>query len=326
MKQNKTINIGLIGAGEFGNFASFVIEMLKGHRLYGIVDTNEESAVALAKKYNAKVFVDYKDLLKDGEVDVVIINVPNDLHAQITCDALEAGKKVLCEKPLGISRGEIEKVKKTLQKTQGTLLVNYLLPRSNIYKKLKDIIENNLYGKLKFGYIENLATESTIESSWYWDEKRSGGWFLTADIHFYDLICNIFGHRVDLVDAKEYKKGGRTSAIYTSLDVSDSRVDVFHDFSAGYERVGFKARFIFEKADIDILGWVPTEMRIRTAKGEQIIKVGDDREIIYRRLVAENISDLGKISHEDSVEELKRVALSSNIAFKAQDLAKREEK
>jgi len=174
---NKTTNIGLIGAGEFGNFASFVIEMLKGYKLYGVVDTNEGSARSLAKKYSAKVFVDYKDLLRDENVDVVIINVPNDLHAKITCDALDAGKKVLCEKPLGINKSEIKKVERILGQTKGILLVNYLLPRSDIYKKLKDIVEKNLYGKLKFGYIENLATESTIESSWYWDEKKSGGWF-----------------------------------------------------------------------------------------------------------------------------------------------------
>lgn len=326
MEQNKVINIGLIGAGEFGNFASFVIEMLRGYRLYGVVDTNEQSAAALAKKYGSKVFVNYKDLLKDSNVDVVIINVPNDLHAKITCDALTAGKKVLCEKPLGINKKEIAKVEETLKETKGILLVNYLLPRSEIYLKIRKIIKDKTYGKLKFGYIENLATESTIESGWYWDERRSGGWFLTADIHFYDLICHLWGDKIDLANAKEYKKDVRTSALYTSLKASGSRIDIFHDFSAGYERAGFKARFVFEEAEIDVLGWVPTQMNIKTSKGEQILKVNEDREIIYRRLVAQNISDLEKISHQDSLENIKRVALSSNIAFEAQKLANREEK
>lgn len=323
---NKSINIGLVGAGEFGNFASFVIEMLKGYRLYAVVDTNESAALNLAKKYNAKIYADYKELLKDKAVDLIVINVPNDLHAKITCDALKAGKKVLCEKPLGINLAEIKKVEKTLKETKGILLVNYLLPRSEIYQKLAKIVEKNRYGKLKFAYIENLATESTIPNAWYWDEKRSGGWFLTADIHFYDLICHIFGNKIDLRSAKEYKKGTRTSAIYTSLGQSDGVIDIFHNFDSGYKRVGFKARFVFERSDIEIIGWIPTGMIIQDANGRKITKIKENRELVYRRLVGENILDLTKISHQDSLNNLKRVIISSKIAFEAQKTAKREEK
>lgn len=323
MSDKNLTKIGLIGAGEFGNFAGSVIDMLDGFTLGGVVDTNEKSAVTLAKKYGSKVFTNYKDLLKYDDIEIVVINVPNNLHAKITCDALEAGKKVLCEKPLGINQNELDMVGKTLKKTKGILLVNYLLPRSSIYKKLSEDIKANGFGKLKYAYIENLATESTIKSDWYWDDRKSGGWFLTADIHFYDLFCHLFGSGIDLIDAKEYKKVGRTCALYTALATKDARVDVFHDFSAGYERVGFKARFIFEKADIDISGWIPVEMNIGDSSGGKRVRESEDRELIYQKLVAENISDLGKITHRDSLKNFARVCASSSLAFSAQKIAKR---
>lgn len=323
MKAKKTIKIGLIGAGEFGNFAGSVIDILGGFALYGVVDTDEQSAMALAERYNAKVFSDYRDLLKDEEIEIVLINVPNDLHAQITCDALKAGKKVLCEKPLGINRQELDMVGRVLRENKGILLTNYLLPRSSIYKKLAQFIKSGKYGALKFAYIENLATESTIESKWYWDEKKSGGWFLTADIHFYDLICHLLGTKIDLLGAKEYKKGNRTNALYTSLASKEARIDVFHDFESGYERVSFKARFVFERADIDVEGWVPVGMTIRTGSKKQKITESKDREMIYQRLVAENIIDLTRMSYQESIENYKRVCASSELAFTAQKISRK---
>lgn len=326
MKDKKTTRtrIGLIGAGEFGNFASSVIDMLGTFVLDGVVDTNEKSAIDLAKKYGAKVFTDYKDLLKDPEIEVVIINVPNNLHAKIACDSLAAGKKVLCEKPLGINEAELGRIEKVLVKTKGILLTNYLLPRSSIYRKLSEIAKSKKYGELKNVYIENLATESTIKSSWYWDDKKSGGWFLTADIHFYDLLCHLFSDRIELVDAKEYKQNERTSALFVALASKKARFSVFHDFTAGYERVGLRARFVFERADIDVSGWIPVEMIIRTAQGVNSVKEQGDRELIYRKLVAENIEDLNKITHEDSLSNFARVSASSRIAFAAQKRARRE--
>lgn len=318
MAKNK-FNIGLIGAGEFGNFASFVIEMLEGFNLYAVVDTNEESAMKLAKKYGSKVFTDYLEMLNDEEVDIVIINVPNDLHAKISQDAVKSGKRVLCEKPLGINIKELNDVRETLEKEGGILLVNYLIPRSKIYEELRKAIKDGRYGELKFAHIENLATESTIDSGWYWDDAKSGGWFLTADIHFYDLLLDLLGDEVDLIDAKEYKNGAHTNAIYTSLSVPGGRADIFHDFSAGYKRARCRVNFVFSDADVDVLGWIPEKMVIRDGEKESVVREEQDREIVYQKLVAENIKQLAEMSHEESLRHLDRVIKSSKIAFKARE-------
>ena len=66
-------------------------------------DIKEERAKAACEKYGAegaKYYTDYKELLKDGSIDVVHVCTPNVSHCPITCDAFAAGKHVMCEKPM----------------------------------------------------------------------------------------------------------------------------------------------------------------------------------------------------------------------------------
>ena len=312
--------IGLIGAGEFGNFASQVIRALPGFVLYGVVDTNEKAASTLAKTFKAKVYQNYLDLLKDKEIDLVMINTPNFLHARMVKDALKYKKRVLCEKPLGISEKEVQEVRKMLINNKGILLVNFLQSRSKIYITLKDIIKNKTFGKIKYVHIENLATESTIKSPWYWQKEKSGGWFLTADIHFYDLMLYLFNEQIKLVNAFEYSNN-RTTAIFTSLEIENFPINIFHDFTTDYKRVDFTAKFIFEKADITIKGWIPVAMIIRTGPKEEKIVEKEDRELIYHKLIAENFKKLVKMTHQESLQNIEKVMQSSKLAFEAQKIA-----
>jgi predicted dehydrogenase len=73
----------------------------------------------------AKVCTDYRDLLKNDSIDVVYVLTPNVSHSPITCDALEAGKHVMCEKPMAISYGEGKKMVDTAKKTGKKLTIGY---------------------------------------------------------------------------------------------------------------------------------------------------------------------------------------------------------
>ncbi|MEO5368272.1 MAG: Gfo/Idh/MocA family oxidoreductase [Magnetococcus sp. WYHC-3] len=315
--KNNFHNIGLVGAGEFGSFASKVIKKLPRFRLYAVLDTNEKAAKDLAKAFNAKVVSHYAELLGDPKCDIIMINTPNYLHGKMTIQALNCGKKVLCEKPLFISRAEGRKVKKALVKSKGVALVNVLLPHSRIYQRIKKTIKNKTFGNLRHISIKNLATESTIKTRWYWDRKKSGGWFLTADIHFYDLLLELTGD-VKLVGATEHLKNGRSVAIYTNLACAGASASIFHSFDAGYDGVDFKADFIFENAQIQVNGWVPVEMRIRRGNKVKVMKEETDRESLYQSLVGQNFLLLDKATHADSLAAINRAITASEVAFKAE--------
>ncbi|WP_206199020.1 Gfo/Idh/MocA family oxidoreductase [Thermoanaerobacterium sp. PSU-2] len=101
----KKLRVGIIGCGGIANQKH--LPALKFNKdlceMVAFCDIIEERAVKAAKEYgtqDAKVYVDYKELLKDDSIDVVHVLVPNVSHSPITVAAFEAGKHVLCEKPM----------------------------------------------------------------------------------------------------------------------------------------------------------------------------------------------------------------------------------
>ena len=93
-------NIGIIGCGKIAQ-TRHIPEYMDNQdsRLAAFYDVNAERARFLAKKYGGRAYGTYRELLQDKEIDAVSVCVPNELHAQISIEALKAGKDVLCEKP-----------------------------------------------------------------------------------------------------------------------------------------------------------------------------------------------------------------------------------
>ena len=94
----RIVKIGIIGCGGIANSKHMPsLSKLKNVQLVAFCDLIEEKAVKAAKKFgteDAKVYVDYKELLKDPEIEVVHVCTPNRSHSFITVDALHAGKHV----------------------------------------------------------------------------------------------------------------------------------------------------------------------------------------------------------------------------------------
>ncbi|MCK5738583.1 Gfo/Idh/MocA family oxidoreductase, partial [bacterium] len=98
--RDKTIKVAVIGTG-MGRFHMDGFAEQENVELTAVCDLNETEAQFYADKYGAKtVTTDYHDLLSDPDVDIISIATPNNLHAPMSIDALNAGKHVLCEKPM----------------------------------------------------------------------------------------------------------------------------------------------------------------------------------------------------------------------------------
>ena len=101
---DKKLRIGIIGCGGIANGKHMPsLKELGNVEMVAFCDIIEERAVKAAEKFgteDAKVYTDYKELLKDETIDVCHVCTPNRSHGFITVDALEAGKHVMCEKPM----------------------------------------------------------------------------------------------------------------------------------------------------------------------------------------------------------------------------------
>ena len=111
----ETIGIGIIGAGSIASQAHIpgYAALPKKCRVVALADIDMDRAEKLAKdKGIPKAFEDYRQLLDLDEIDAVSVCTPPAVHAQATIDALEAGKHVMCEKPMAMNGEEASKMVK----------------------------------------------------------------------------------------------------------------------------------------------------------------------------------------------------------------------
>ncbi|MGM9634528.1 MAG: Gfo/Idh/MocA family protein, partial [Candidatus Avispirillum sp.] len=123
----KTVKIGIIGCGGIANGKHLPsLSNVDGVELVAFCDLIEERARTAAEKYGvpgAAVFTDYKELLKIADIDVVHVLTPNREHADITIDALEAGKDVMCEKPMAKTASDAARMCEAARRTGRKLTI-----------------------------------------------------------------------------------------------------------------------------------------------------------------------------------------------------------
>ena len=107
----KNARIGIVGAKFAGGFHMDVWKTIPGAEVTAVADLEENARLAFQKKYGIpKVYGDGNELIRDPDIDVVDICVPNFLHAQIAAAAMQGGKNVICEKPFATTMEDAHKV------------------------------------------------------------------------------------------------------------------------------------------------------------------------------------------------------------------------
>lgn len=112
------IRFGIIGCGVIAPYHARALEKTEGAMLTAVCDIIKEKAEALSAKFgNPKVYTDYKKMLKSSDIDAVCICTPSGMHGQMCIDAARAGKHILCEKPMEITKAKIARVITEVEKS-----------------------------------------------------------------------------------------------------------------------------------------------------------------------------------------------------------------
>ena len=120
------MNLGIIGAGAIGNVHADTATRA-GIPIAGVWDVNPAKGAAFSKKHGtARTCASVKELLAMKEVDAVVVAVPNIDHAQVACEALEAGKTVFLEKPMALNVAECDTIISVLERTKGRLQMGFV--------------------------------------------------------------------------------------------------------------------------------------------------------------------------------------------------------
>ncbi|GAA3865413.1 Gfo/Idh/MocA family oxidoreductase [Celeribacter arenosi] len=191
------INVAIIGAG-------IGIQHLTGYRAlpdrYSVrllcdLDTSR-AAAATKDDDDIQVVSDIEDVLSNPDIDLVDVCLPPHLHAPVSIRVLEAGKNVICEKPLGRSLAEVAQMQDAVERTGGQIFPVFQYRFGLAFAQLKALRDAGLAGK---ALVASAETHWNREKEYYdvaWRGTwagESGGALLGHAIHSHDILCNVFG-------------------------------------------------------------------------------------------------------------------------------------
>ena len=191
---HSTVRFGLVGYGAWGNFHADAIAKTEGAELRAISGRTEQTCQAAREAFpDADVYADYRELVRRDDLDVVDIAVPNHVHHQVACSALEAGKHILLEKPMAISVQQCDDILRLARHNQRLVAIGHELRLSSLWGKASELVEEGFVGQPQYVLVE-LSRNPYRQGSygWRYDIERVGNWILEEPIHFFDFGTMVF--------------------------------------------------------------------------------------------------------------------------------------
>lgn len=191
----KVYGIMLVGCGHIGEDHLADIYYRENIRIVAVVDIDENAARLFAKKYNAEHYgTDYHEFLNLPELDIVIIATYVNTHLPILRDCVEAGKHVLCEKPIAPTKEEGKAFYELVKNAPVKVLVAYILRYNATYNKIKELIWNGEIGELRVARM----TQNHHALNWprYKRLLTDCSPILDCGIHYMDILQWFSGSKI----------------------------------------------------------------------------------------------------------------------------------
>lgn len=176
---NRTVRVGIIGCGGIANGKHMPsLKEVEGVEMVAFCDLIIEKAEKAAKQYgtpDAKVYTDYKELLKDESIEVVHVLTPNRSHADLTIDALYAGKHVMCEKPMAKNAADAKRMLDAAKATGKKLTIGYQHRQKAASQYAKQYIDTGALGEIYYANCYAIRRRGTPNWGVFLNEYEQGG-------------------------------------------------------------------------------------------------------------------------------------------------------
>jgi len=250
IKASEKIGVGIIGAGGFiqKNHLANILSMPEKYSLIGIAEKTTASAKTVSEQYPLRyVSTNYKELLGDPEVDLIIIGTRHNLHATLVTDSIKSGKNVLVEKPLAMTHEELRIIENAFAENRDVVAtVGFNRRYSPFIQEARKVISRNaspiaINYRVNAGYI--------APGNWVQDLEEGGGRVIGEVCHFIDLISYLVSGKIremnvvhvpidgrhvqtedNLILNMSFSDGSIGSLIYTSLGgkaMGKERIEIF---------------------------------------------------------------------------------------------------
>jgi predicted dehydrogenase len=264
--KNQFLNIGIVGAGAFADFAIQSFLQIKGVRIIAVTDINESAAVKMANENKAIYYTDLSIFLEAESIDLVYIATPPYLHYEQSKAALQAGKHVICEKPAALHSKEADELVALAASKNLLYLVNLMQRYSPLYSIVNTIIKEKFLGDFLHGFFENYASDENLDKDhWFWDETKSGGIFIEHGVHFFDMFAGWLGEG-NVVSSLQIQRPQLKEKIIDRVQATvlydTGIVNFYHGFDQPKILDRQEMRLQFERGEITLYEWIPVKMKL----------------------------------------------------------------
>lgn len=219
----KKIKLGIIGCGGIANGKHLPsLSKVKKVELVAFCDIEVSKAEQAAEQYgteNAKVYEDYKELLRDESIDVIHVLTPNISHAEISIAAMEAGKHVLCEKPMAKTASEAKEMLDVAKSTGKKLTIGYDNRFRPDSQHLHKITSRGDLGEIYFAKAHAIRRRAVPTWGVFLDEEKQGG----------GPLIDIGTHALDLTlwMMNNYKPKSVMGSVYHKLGKNENAANAW---------------------------------------------------------------------------------------------------
>lgn len=198
---NKKISVCLIGAGRAGMIhGRNYMNMVPGAQIIAVADPFEQACKAACEELQIdRYYLDYKEALKEQDIDAVIVVSPTKYHRDIVVDATNAKKHILCEKPMAMNERECDDMIEAAERNGVLLQLGFMRRFDESFIEAKKAIDSGAIGEVV--QIRSLTRGPSKPQEWMYDIQKSNGPLAEVNSHDIDCIRWLAGSELEHVYA-----------------------------------------------------------------------------------------------------------------------------
>ncbi len=169
------------------------------------------------------VSADWDAVTADEQVDVVAVTLPTPLHADVAVRALEAGKHVMCEKPMALTLEECDRMIQAAETNGRTLMVGQCVRFWPQYELIKQMADEGRIGAVRWATLRRLACPPPSFNNWMMDASQSGGALIDLHVHDTDFAHHLLGMPATLTARGSRGPSGGIDHVVATYSYADGR-------------------------------------------------------------------------------------------------------
>ena len=216
----KTVNTGIAGYGNGGRlFNATIIDSVEGFRITRIMTTDENKIAAAREDFpEAAVVSSFTDIIRDPEIDLVVITTPNHFHLDLAKKALKAGKHVVVEKPFTVTTEEADELIELATKKSLVLSVNHNRRWDSDFLTVKKVVEGKKLGEIVDYEAHFDRFRNEVSNGWKEDKENPGSGILyDLGSHLIDQALTLFGPPKEIY--ADLRKQRKSAAVHDNFEV-----------------------------------------------------------------------------------------------------------